>query len=275
MVAAALPHPELGHWQQAGGCVWWEATVGPAALAFTTRLGGVSAAPYDALNLGLHVGDTPEAVRENRRRFWAAAAPGVAAPVVAEQVHGAGVAAVGATHAGRGWERNDTSVAATDALATREAGVPLTVLVADCAPVALVAPEGVLGLAHAGWRGLAGGVLEAALGRVAEMGGGSPAELQAVVGPCIRGCCYEVGEEVWRRFPPECLSPADRPGARRLDLMTAVVHRLQAAGLPGAHIHALGLCTACYANLFFSHRRATQQGQPATGRMALFGWLNG
>src|SRR5207253_115963 len=150
--------------------------------------GGVSAAPYDTLNLGLHVGDRAAAVIENRRSLWSAVAPGAPPPVLAEQVHGTSAAIVSATDAGRGWNARDTALPNTDALATREAGVSLAILVADCAPVALVAPAGVLAVAHAGWRGLASGVLEAALGRMAEMGAGPPPEYQAVVGPCIRAC---------------------------------------------------------------------------------------
>jgi YfiH family protein len=145
------------------------------------------------------------------------------------------------------------------------------ILVADCAPVALVAPD-VLGLAHAGWRGLAGGVLEATVAQMAALGRDLGA-CHAVIGPCIRGCCYEVSEEVWRRFPEEALAPSGRPEARRLDLMAAVACRLRAAGLSPDRIHALGLCTGCHPTLFFSHRRATQEGLPTTGRMALFGWL--
>lgn len=268
-----LSEPGVGEWRRAGARVWWEATVGPATLVSTTRLGGVSAAPYNTLNLGLHVGDTPAAVIENRRSFWAAVGSGAAEPVVAEQVHGTEAAVAGAADAGRGWRTRESGIPHADALVTREAGVPLTILVADCAPVALVGPSGVIGLAHAGWRGLAGGVLEAALRQMAKLGAGAPQECRAVIGPCIRGCCYEVGEEVWRRFPEACLAPAERPQARRLDLMAAVAHRLREAGLPADQIDSVGLCTACHPELFFSHRRATQQGRPATGRMALFGWL--
>jgi YfiH family protein len=238
-------------------------------------MGGVSAPPYDTLNLGLHVGDMPAAMIENRRSLWSAVAPGAALPVEAEQVHGTAAMVVGATDADRGWSTRDTAVPHTDALVTRDAGVSLAILVADCAPVALVAPDGVLAVAHAGWRGLAGGVLEAALQRMAELGAGSPRESHAVVGPCIRACCYEVGEEVWRRFPEACLAPAESPHARRSDLMASVTHRLREACLPPQQIHTLGLCAACHPHLFFSHRRATQQGIPTTGRMALFARLSG
>jgi polyphenol oxidase len=217
------------------------------------------------------VGDAPDVVAGNRRRLRAAAAPGEALPIVAEQVHGVAAAVVGAGDAGRGWQARETAVPDTDALVTREPGVSLAILVADCAPVALVAPGRALGLAHAGWRGLAHGVLEATLRRLAELGSGPPGRLHALVGPCIRGCCYEVGEEVWRHFLESCLSAADRADARRLDLLAAVVHRLGQAGLPAAQIHALGLCTACHPELLFSHRRATREGLAATGRMALLG----
>jgi polyphenol oxidase len=327
-----LPDLSLGEWHAADGCVWWEASLGPARLVMSTRLGGGSAPPYDALNLGLHVGDSPAIVIENRRRFWAAAgsphaegittqssgetavplecagapeggrltplsvrrldavatrqveqSPGLPLasttprstplPVVAEQVHGARIAVVGAAEAGRGWRDRVNALPETDALITRDTRIAPAILVADCAPVALVLPEGVLGMAHAGWRGLADGVLEATLRAMAAQGSGPPEQCQAVIGPCIRGCCYEVGEEVWRRFPESCLTPSDRPGARRLDLMAAVVHRLRDAGLPADQIHPLGLCTACQPYLFFSHRRATREGPPTTGRMALIGWL--
>jgi YfiH family protein len=262
-----------GAWRSAGGLVWWETRLGPAALVFSTRVGGGSSPPHDELNLGLHVGDAPAAVVPNRQTFWAAAAPGAAAPVLSEQVHGAHVAVVSAADAGRGWTARETEIPQTDALVTREAGMPLGILVADCAPVAIVSPGGALAVVHAGWRGLVDGVIEAALQQMADLGGGAPAECQAVIGPCIRGCCYEVGEEVWHQFPEACLAPAARPAARRLDLMAAVNHRLREAGLPAAQIRPLGLCTGCHPQLFFSHRRATQEGMAATGRMALFAWL--
>jgi YfiH family protein len=285
-VAEREPEVGLGEWRHQDGLVWWEATLGGARLAFTTRVGGGSDPPYDTLNLGLHVGDAPDVVAANRGRLRAAALSVDALPVVAEQVHGVAAAVVGAADAGRGWQARETAVPETDALVTQERGVSLAILVADCAPVALVAPGGELGLAHAGWRGLAHGVLEATLQRLAELGAGPPERLNAVVGPCIRGCCYEVGEEVWRHFPESCLVPADRAtpdraastssaspvsARRRLDLMAAVVHRLGEAGIPAPQIHALGLCTACHSELFFSHRRASRDGLPATGRMALLG----
>jgi YfiH family protein len=180
---------------------------------------------------------------------------------------------VGRADAGRGWEARETEVAETDALVTRERGLSLGILVADCAPVAIVPPEGGLAAAHAGWRGLVSGVLEAAVEALESSGAGPRERYQVWVGPCIRGCCYEVGEEAWSQFPESCLAPALHSSARRLDLQEAVVHRLRQAGLLPAKTVALGLCTACHPELFFSHRRATRQGLPTTGRMALFARL--
>jgi YfiH family protein len=273
---AALPRAAAGGWRHAGNLVWWEGSVAGATVRFSTRRIGSSSPPYDSLNLGLHVGDDPERVLANRRGFRAAALAGLELPIVAEQVHGTRVAVVGAEDAGRGWERREEALPETDALVTREAEVPLSILVADCAPVALVVPEGVIGAAHAGWRGLAGaegplpGVLEATIAIMESLGGSPAATITALVGPCIRGCCYEVGPEVWRHFPESCLAPASVPDARRLDLLAAVRDRLERCGVPAASVHAPGLCTACHPDLFFSHRRATGEGHPATGRMALF-----
>jgi YfiH family protein len=266
-MAVRLPIVEWGAWRREGDLLWWEAEMEGARLAFTTRQGGASRAPYDTLNLGLHVGDAEDAVLANRRALTSAL--GIAPPVLGEQVHGAVTAIVRRAGAGSGWEARETALAATDALVTPEAGLPLAILVADCAPVLLLPPRGALAVAHAGWRGLASGVLEAALGGLSRLSSAPPRACRAVIGPCIRGCCYEVGQEVWSRFPSECLAPGGGTASRRLDLMTAVTHRLRQAGLPPEQIHAVGLCTACHPALFFSHRRATREGLAATGRMAL------
>lgn len=267
---AALPNLPLGQWRRERSHVWWEAALGGVNLAFSTRRGGSSLAPYDGLNLGLHVDDDPGAVLANRAALWAAMSRGEVEPVLADQIHGIQVATIRREHAGRGWTTRATAMPGTDALATHEAGVALAILVADCAPVALIAPGRRLGVAHAGWRGLAGGVLEATLGAMAATDEIAPRECHAVIGPCIRSCCYEVGAEVWRQFPAIALAPGGGRDTRRLDLMAAVAHRLQQMGLPPDRIHPLGLCTACHPNLFFSHRRATQAGETTTGRMALF-----
>ncbi|MGI8597456.1 MAG: polyphenol oxidase family protein [Thermoleophilaceae bacterium] len=212
-----------------------------ARVAFSTRRGGVSEGPYESLNLGILTDDDPGRVSENRSRL--ARAVGLVPERVAMgwQVHEAGV---------REWEAppQDGAFAAlggsrprVDAHTTRMPGLGLLVLAADCLPVALASP-GRVAMAHAGWRGLAAGVLERTLEYFEE----TPA---AVLGPAIARCCYEVGPEVLAAFD-------DVPGAasgRMLDLKAVARARLAAAGVE--RVEDVALCTSCRPDLFFSHRR--------------------
>jgi YfiH family protein len=210
-----------------------------AAALFTTRRGGVSAPPFDTLNLGRWTGDDPAAVEENRARVLALT--GARRFAFGRQVHGATV-------------RRDGDGEEADGQVTRERGVAPMVLTADCLPIALAAPGGV-GMLHAGWRGLAAGIVEAG---VEALGGASAAAL----GPCARGCCYEVGDEVRAALG---LEPAGGP--EPLDLPAIARERLRAAGV-GA-VHDSGLCTMCGdRSLFFSHRRDGGR----TGRQAGVAW---
>lgn len=133
------------------------------------------------------------------------------------------------------------------------------VLVADCLPVMLVAGGAVAAL-HAGWRGLAAGILDA--GVAAMRDSGAHGRITAALGPCARGCCYEVGEEVHERFP----EPGARTGERGLELAAVACARLAAAGVD--EVHDVGLCTMCLPALFFSHRR----DRGTTGRQAGVAW---
>ncbi|MBI3910498.1 MAG: peptidoglycan editing factor PgeF [Armatimonadetes bacterium] len=247
---------------------------GIARVLFTTRGGGHSRPPYDSLNLALHVDDVSERVRMNRRAVQAVFGPRVRPPVVMDQVHGARVAVVGEIHAGTRWEAPESALAGTDALVTATLRLPLTVLVADCVPVAIADPKsfrGVLAVAHAGWRGLAEGILGATVARLQETYGTDAADCCAWLGPAIGPCCYTVGAEVAAHFPDDA---RDGPGGEwRLDIGGAAARQLAAAGLQPERITHLSLCTACRGDLFFSHRRATQAGDPATGRQALFAWI--
>ena len=225
-----------------------------ARAAFTTRRGGVSEGPYASLNLGLATDDAPGAARHNR-----AALPGLTgAPDPAGwlyQVHSAQVGVLG-----------DLAEAAErprmDGRATRLPGVAVAALGADCLTVA-IAGGGAVAMIHAGWRGLAGGVLGNGVRAVRELAG-PDARLQAAIGPGAGACCYEVGPEVHAAF-------AGVPGARRgdnLDLVAVARARLTAAGV--VEVHALGLCTICRPDLFFSHRR----DDGVTGRQAGLAWLS-
>jgi YfiH family protein len=216
-----------------------------AHVLFTTRRGGVSGGPFSTLNLGLFTDDDPAHVRENRVR--AAGTAGVSPERLAHgfQVHGAVVRTVTEPPA------VDEPPPEADGQATRLAEVAPMVLVADCLPIA-VAAEGGAAMLHAGWRGLAAGVVRNGMDALAGLGVEAPFE--AAIGPGAGGCCYEVGREVRDAF-------AGVPGAARetddrtfADLKAVARSRLHDAGVHT--VHDVGLCTICSEpGLFFSHRR--------------------
>lgn len=215
-----------------------------AAVLFTTRHGGVSRGAYASLNLGPWTDDHADAVGENRRRVAQVAG---ATLQQGHQVHGARVAV----------DSGATVQEADGQVATRTSGgghAPI-VLTADCLPVALAGPEGVAML-HAGWRGLAGGIIAAG---VAALGGRVDA---AAIGPGAGPCCYEAGEEVHAAFAH--LGPDVRRG-RHADLWAVARAQLRAAGVD--EIHDTDLCTMCDSR-FFSHRR----DGGVTGRQAGVIW---
>jgi YfiH family protein len=255
--------------------VWLEPVeplAGIGHLVMTTRLGGQSRAPYESLNLGFHVGDVSERVRLNRRGFVRALGRRLKEPVVGEQVHGTVARAVGELHSGTRWEQNEKALQNTDALVTATRHLPLVVLVADCLPIALVDPvRGVAAAVHAGWRGLAGGIIESALQTMKMTWGSTGSDVVAWVGPGIGACCYEVGQEVAAQFPH--FTQEAEGDARLLDLRAAARARLLADGLLEENLTGLDLCTCCREELFFSHRRASRAGDAATGRQALVLWL--
>jgi polyphenol oxidase len=216
-----------------------------ASVTFTTREGGVSEGPYESLNLGILTDDDPDCVTENRRR--AALGAGVAPPRVAMgwQVHGTELKEWDAPPRDLAYaEPGGKDLDRVDGHLTRERGVGLLVLVADCYPVALSNGDQVAML-HCGWRGLAGGIIGRALSRFDE----PPA---AAIGPGIGKCCYEVGEEVAAAF--------GRTGETHLDLRAIAREQLADAG----EIQEVDLCTSCHPELFFSHRR----DHGVTGRQA-------
>ena len=241
----------------------WPAQVG---AAFSLRHGGASQAPWDSLNLGAAVGDDAGAVRHNRALFGAAL--GVR-PVWLQQVHGTRVLRL--RHADV-----DRELPPADAAWTDEAGLACTVLVADCLAVLLSAADGrAVAAAHAGWRGLAGGVIEASLQALREGAGAEPQDVHAWLSPCIGAAQFEVGADVLAAFG---VSPADvgharfvcrpRPdGALRwlADLPGLASDRLRRAGV--SQILSEDACTVEDPSRFFSFRR-----DGVTGRMAAAVW---
>ncbi|MDR5750481.1 MULTISPECIES: peptidoglycan editing factor PgeF [unclassified Caballeronia] len=270
----------------ADDCLWpgWHASGVSArvrALA-TTRNGGVSAAPFGGagageggLNLGRHTGDSPEALRENRRRLLALT--GTPAAAWLEQIHGADIAEAGAvidrTVTGADPVRADASV-------TNRANAVCVVMVADCLPVLFCDEAGrAVGAAHAGWRGLAAGIVEKTAGRVASLAGADASALHAYLGPAIGPSAFEVGEDVLDAFVSaaaasqrDSTAAAFRPmrskGKYLADIYALARLRLANAGIDGTRVHGGTHCTVTERERFYSYRR-----DRTTGRMAAMIWL--
>jgi YfiH family protein len=232
--------------------------------AFTERTGGVSPAPFDSLNLSLSTDDDPANGRENRARVVSALRiPPFAS---AYQVHGSGAVRVGAERAGAGFDDPEARLPPADILYTKRRGVPLAVLTADCLPVVLAAPdEGTVAVVHAGWRGLAAGILASAVSLFEE-----PAALLAAVGPSVGPCHYEVGEAVAREvdFGSGGRAVTGRGGSSlSLDLAGTACATLKTLGVD--RVEVSGLCTACEGDRFYSYRRDGATGRQAAVAMRL------
>ncbi len=213
-----------------------------ATVTFTTRQGGVSEGPYESLNLGILTDDDPASVTENRRRAASEAGVEPERMAMGWQVHGTELREWTGPPPDRAYaEPGDKELERVDGHLTRESGIGLLVLVADCFPVALSDGEQVAML-HCGWRPLAGGIVEKALARFAS----TPA---AAVGPGIGACCYEVGEEVLEAFS----GIEGAASGRMLDLRAVIAAKLAAAGV--TDVQHVDRCTSCEPELYFSHRR--------------------
>lgn len=232
---------------------------GPYAVAFSTRIGGVSELPFDSLNLGILTGDDPSKVIENRIRLCRELGAEPERATMARQRHGARVVRA---QADRGVVIPEFRHPPADGLWSDEPGRAMLLVTADCLPVALARANGerpALAVLHVGWRGLLAGI--AATG-VAALGAEGPA---GAIGPGIGPCCYEVGEEV--AAPLRTAFGADVVRDGRLDLWTAAERALRRAGC--ATVERTDLCTACHPELFFSHRRDAGR----TGRQGVLGYV--
>lgn len=258
-------------WREAGGVRWLEAQLPDATAAFSTRIGGVSEAPFDTLNLGVFTEDESGAVVENRGRLATALGFPPDRVAIGHQVHGEELA----THKGHQtpspFAEPGSPIPEVDGHVTAVPMLPLLVFVADCVPVALSGPGGVAML-HCGWRGLASsgrtsprmaegsttaGLVENAVAAIGAT--------DAAIGPSIGLCCYEVGQEVLDAFAG--LGRGVVLG-RMLDLPAVAERLLIEAGVE--RVDRAGLCTSCESNLFFSHRRDAGR----TGRQAGLIWRN-
>lgn len=239
----------------------WDAP-GVGAL-MSTRAGGVSEGPFAAMNIRAGLGDDPLAVVRNQALF---ASEIGARPVWLDQVHGRHVVRLSGEHLGR--------VPTADASVCTEPGIACTVQVADCLPVLFAAPGGRgVGGAHAGWRGLSGGVLEATVDVLCDAAGCAPGDLLAWLGPCIGPRRFEVGAEVLEAFgadPGRAAQPFFVPhadGKWMADLAGLARERLARAGL--SRVSGGQWCTVEDASRFFSFRR-----DRVTGRMVAAIWLD-
>jgi purine-nucleoside/S-methyl-5'-thioadenosine phosphorylase / adenosine deaminase len=278
--------------------------------AFGTRRGGVSKIPATGLNLGLSQSDLPARGNESRRLFLKALGVERFHLASLHQIHSAQIWQVvqGTTgtleyrpaglpasrkHAHSPEQREPSCAGAGDALLTDRAGVLLSVRSADCVPVLLADPKRrAVAAVHAGWRGALEGCLEKTVGEMRRVFGSHPRDLVAAIGPSIRVCCYEVGEEIWDKFRSRftgseqffrgaaspsigerhpLLFPTGQPPGRtqvnqptvHLDLVAVSRAQLRSAGVPRTNVEVAEFCTACRTDLFFSHRK--EKGP--TGRM--------
>jgi YfiH family protein len=250
-----LPEPfyELGH--------HFAIDLPGARAVFSTRRGGHSRGPYASLNLGWLTDDEQSAVTRNRETLQSE----VGAPRLSfvHQVHGSEVRKI---TAGTTVPREGVGGLRYDGQATDQRDVALCALTADCLPIAVVGAGGgearVVAVLHAGWRGLATGMIDSGVQALRELG--AEGELSAAIGPGAGACCYEAGEEVHAPFA----AIAQAHAGRNLDLKAIARHQLRGAGV--AHVADIGICTICSdPGLLFSHRR----DHGITGRQAGVAWL--
>ena len=261
-MTGATPAGKLAAQLSNAGLDWvvpdWPAPANICAFV-TTRAGGVSTGPYSTMNLGRSRLDESSALAVNRRRFEAFLP---AKPVRLHQVHGIAVATLG---------RSVIPEPIADAAVTCETGVVCSILTADCLPVVFADRAGTaVGIAHAGWRGLAAGVLEASIAAITKLGV-VPDSLMAWLGPAIGPDAFEVSDDVYAAFcgadaaAAACFA-AHRPGKWHADLYGLARQRLARGGV--TRVHGGGLCTYTDSARFFSYRR-----EPESGRMATVVWL--
>ena len=237
---------------------------------FSARQGGVSPAPFDALNMALHVGDDPARVWENRTRYFAAIGLDAERICTIRQVHGTEIVCALRRDAGRGARNYADALADADALITNDSGVPLMLCFADCVPVLLYDPvHHAAGVVHAGWKGTVQRIAAQTVARMGEEFGTEPSDVIAGIGPSIGAGCYTVGAEVAERFRTAFPTHADeiiqeQDGALHLDLWAANRLQLVEVGVAADNIDSADICTSCDRAFFYSYRAADGR----TGRLA-------
>ncbi len=249
--------------------------------AISTRIGGVSDKPFDSLNLALHVGDNPENVLANRKKFANSLGFKLEDIVTPNQIHGEKIFRVKEVYRGRGSQSYDDSIKETDALITNVKNLPLMLCFADCVPIMFVDAENcAIGIAHGGWKGTLKKIAAKTFLSMQENFGTTAENILVGIGPSIGSCCYEVGENVIETCAEVFLNNVDeliikRDGKNYLDLWAANKIQLMEVGIPAQNIDVAGECTCCNANWYFSYRDARKNNLSETGRIAAFIALKG
>lgn len=229
----------------------------PIVAFITTRAGGVSPAPYNSLNLAYLTADQRANVRANRERLASGLGITHDELLIGRQVHGSTVNRA---------EEVELGETRGDGIVLSRPGSAAMVVIADCLPLLFYdPPSGVAAVAHAGWRGLSGGVLPATLSRMVESGAGVASTLVGV-GPGIGACCYEVGPEVVAGVDPQ--GPESRQGKNDrsfLDLTAIARRQLESAGVRPENIEIMDVCTRCNSDTYFSSRAGEPTGRSAAG----------
>lgn len=247
----------------------WENRSDGLVAGFTTRRGGFGSKPFDSWNMGLHVGDDPQVVVENRQHLTKQLQLPFGSFVAGEQVHSTVIKQVGRDDKGKGAKSYASSLPGIDGMFTTESGVLCTAFFADCVPLLFFDPvTGLIGIAHAGWKGTTGKIGEKMVEKMTDSGA-KTSDLLAVIGPCISEEYYEVDEHVMQYVEDKDVSAVAKDlhnGHYLLNLKLLNKLILVHAGLPEKNIEVTNYCTYRDKNLFFSHRR--DHGK--TGRMLAF-----
>jgi len=227
----------------------------------STRSGGYSKAPYNSLNLGLHVGDDPDKVLKNRKRLAEAIRIPLDQFTIAKQIHSGKVKIVSDELRGKGSRDEENAIEDTDAMVTNVPGICLIILVADCVPMLFFDPaRNVIGAAHAGWRGTLQFIALHTVRAMEKDFGCSPHDILVGMGPSIGPCCYEVGPEVIAQMKAvlsshqEYIRHESQNGKGYVDLQEANRDQLVRAGIRAENIETANQCTCHNADIFFSYR---------------------
>ncbi|WP_226528222.1 peptidoglycan editing factor PgeF [Metabacillus niabensis] len=255
----------------------WNRLIKGLTVGFSTKSGGVSTGNFTSLNLGLHVQDQPEDVRENREVLAKSLSFPIKKWVFAEQVHSNRIMKVSKSSCGKGRLSYEDGLTACDGVYTTEKGVMLSLCFADCVPLYFIAPKhSLIGVAHAGWKGTVKDIAGKMVKKWRLNEGVDADDIYVAIGPSIGDCCYVVDDQVISSIDKRVLDYKPIPykplanGKYQLDLKLLNEYYLRNAGILKENVLVSDLCTSCEKELFFSHRR--DDGK--TGRMLSFIGIN-